>query len=132
LIQGKPPPERTRKFEQTGESGVESNRPFFADRVYIGEEVDLTTLCLAIIAPVSPGHTDFEFVIAELTRLRPRKMHKAAAFLLKSSVTDFLAGKRSQASVPHRKFAHLPPVSDDHFVSTMFRSFSAWQKTCLL
>jgi hypothetical protein len=103
---------------------LESERPFFADRIYIPEDVDLTSLCLAIIAPVSPGHAEFEFVIDELNRPRTRKMRKAAALLLRSWITEFLAGERPQARFPNRKLGYQPPVSDDHFVETMFRSFS--------
>jgi hypothetical protein len=51
-------------------------------------------------------------------------MRKAAALLLRLWITEFLAGERPQARFPNRQLHYQSPVSDDHFVETMFRSFS--------
>jgi hypothetical protein len=101
-----------------------SQKPWFADRIYLPEDIDLTPLCLAIIAPVTPGHPEFEEVLDELQRCRHarRKMRPKLAKLLKLWITEFQAGHRKE----HQRFVpvKIEPVSDTHFIESMFRSFS--------
>jgi hypothetical protein len=51
--------------------------PWVSKRLDKAEDSDLTLLCLAIIAPVSPGHPDFEEVARELKLThKKRRMRK--------------------------------------------------------
>jgi hypothetical protein len=98
---------------------------WFADRIYIHEEVDITPLCLAIIAPISPGNPDFEEVLNELKRCRNgRIMRKKWAQLLRSWIKEFQTGCRNSNVRLNKRYSSPPPVSDSHFVESMFRSFS--------
>jgi len=101
-------------------------RPWFADRIYLREDIDLTPLCLAIIAPVAPGNPVFEDLIDELHRCRERRrnMTKKWAQLLRDWIKEFQAGYREQYRIRSvQPDTHLP-VSDQRFIELMFRSFS--------
>src|SRR5215470_20067274 len=81
---------------QKGERGVKGKREFFAKRLYISDNADLARLCLAIIAPVSPAHQDFEDVLYDLERARKGyRMSKNSSQLLRLWISEFQAGKRS-------------------------------------
>jgi hypothetical protein len=105
-------------------------RPFFAERVYLRDDVDLSPLFLAIIAPVSPGNYYFEEILSELKRCRRgsgRIMRKQPSALLRSWIKDFQLGLRSSKGTfkGHGwRAAFRPPDSDNHFLNEMFRNFS--------
>jgi hypothetical protein len=101
-------------------------KPWFADRVYLRDEIDLTPLCLGIIAPIRPGNPEFEEMLDELRRCREqrRKMRPKWAQLLRDWIKEFQAGYREQYRIRRvQPDTHLP-VSDQHFIELMFRSFS--------
>jgi hypothetical protein len=104
-------------------------RPFFAERVYLRDDVDLTPLLLAIVAPVSPGNPIFEEVLAELKRCRVNRriLRKQLSALLKSWIKEFQAGLRlsnARFRGENWKLILQPPRSDNHFLEQMFRLFS--------
>src|SRR5215510_2838553 len=79
-----------------GERGVQRKRQFFAKRFYISDNADLARLCLAIIAPVSPAHQDFEDVLYGLESARKGyRMSKNSSHLLRLWIREFQAGRRS-------------------------------------
>jgi hypothetical protein len=106
-------------------------RPFFAERVYLRDDVDLTPLLLALVAPVSPGNPIFEEVLAELERCRGngRVVRKQLSALLKSWIKEFQAGLRpSEVRISGQSWRAIlqplqPPESDTHFLNVMFRNF---------
>ena len=112
----------------TGERGVKQQREFFAKRLYISDNADLARLCLAIIAPVSPGHQDFEDVLHGLERARKGyRMSKNSSQLLRLWIREFQAGKRStnaRLAGDYWKIGSMLPLTDSHFIGSVFRSFS--------
>jgi hypothetical protein len=107
---------------------VKRKRGFFAKRFYISDNADLARLCLAIIAPVSPAHQDFEDVLHDLERARKGyRMSKNSSQLLRLWIREFQAGKRStkaRLTGDHRKTGSVPPPTDTHFIGSVFQSFS--------
>ena len=101
-------------------------KPWFAARIYLRDEVDLTPLCLGIIAPVRPGNPDFEEMLDELRRCREqrRKMRTKWAQLLRDWIKEFQAGRREQYRIRSVRPGEQLPVSDERFIELMFRSFS--------
>jgi hypothetical protein len=107
---------------------VKQKRGFFAKRLYISDNADLARLCLAIIAPVSPAHQDFEDVLYDLERARKGyRMSKKSSQLLRLWISEFQAGKRStkaRLTGDYWKTGSVPRLSDTHFIRSFFQSFS--------
>jgi hypothetical protein len=97
---------------------VKQQREFFAKRLYISDNADLARLCLAIIAPVSPGHQDFEDVLHGLERARKGyRMSKNSSQLLRLWIREFQAGKRStkaRLTGDYWKIGSMLPLTDSH------------------
>src|SRR5262252_5748366 len=106
---------------------MKRKRAFFAKRFYICDNADLARLCLAIIAPVSPAHQDFEDVLYGLERTRKgHRMSKNSSQLLRLWIREFQAGKRStkaKLTGDYSKTSSMPPLTDTHFIGSVFRSF---------
>ena len=107
---------------------MKRKRGFFAKRFYISDNADLARLCLAIIAPVSPAHQDFEDVLYDLERAhKGYRMSKNSSQLLRLWIREFQASKRStkaRLTGDHRKTGSVPPLTDTHFIRSFFQSFS--------
>ena len=106
---------------------MKQQREFFAKRLYISDNADLARLCLAIVAPVSPGHQDFEDVLHGLERARKGyRMSKNSSQLLRLWIREFQAGKRStmaRLTGDYWKIGSMLPLTDSHFIGSVFRSF---------
>jgi hypothetical protein len=106
---------------------VKQQREFFAKRLYISDNADLARLCLAIIAPVSPAHQDFEDVLYDLEQARKGyRMSKNSSQLLRLWIREFQVAKRSTNAKLTRaywKTDSLPPLTDTHFIGSFFQSF---------
>ena len=107
---------------------MKQQREFFAKRLYISDNADLARLCLAIIAPVSPAHQDFEDVLYDLERARKGyRMSKNSSQLLRLWIREFQASKRStkaKLTGDYWKTGSVPPLTDTHFIASVFQSFS--------
>jgi hypothetical protein len=107
---------------------VKQQREFFAKRFYISDNADLARLCLAIIAPVSPSHQDFEDVLYGLERARKGyQMSKNSCQLLGLWIREFQAGKRStkaRLTGDYWKTGSVPPLIDPHFIGSVLQSIS--------
>ena len=107
---------------------MKQQREFFAKRLYISGNADLARLCLAIIAPVSPAHQDFEDVLYGLQRTRKGyRMSKNSSQLLRLWIREFQAGNRSmkaRLTGDYWKSGSVPPLTDTHFIGSVFQSFS--------
>jgi len=104
---------------------VKQQREFFAKRLYISDNAKLARLCLAIIAPVSPAHHDFEDVLYDLERARKGyRMSKNSSQLLRLWIREFQAGKRFRKARLYCKTVSAPPLTDTHFIGSVFQSFS--------
>jgi hypothetical protein len=107
---------------------VKQQRDFFGKRLYISDNADLARLCLAIIAPVSPTHQDFEDVLYDLERARKGyRMSKNCSQLLRLWIRDFQADKpstKTRLTGDYWKTVPVPPLTDTHFIGSLFQSFS--------
>jgi hypothetical protein len=111
-----------------GERRVKQQREFFAKRLYISDNADLARLYLAIIAPVSPAHQDFEDVLYDLERARKGyRMSKNSSQLLRLWIREFQTAKRSKKARligDYWKTGSVPPLADTQFIGSVFQSFS--------
>ena len=107
---------------------MKQQREFFAKRLYTSDNADLARLCLAIIAPVSPAHQDFEDVLYDLERSRKGyRMSKNSSQLLRLWIREFQVGKRStkaRLTGDYRKTDSVLRLTDTHFIGSVFQSFS--------
>jgi len=107
--------------------GVKRKREFFAKRFYKSDDADIARLCLAIIAPVSPAHEDFEDVLYDLGRARKGyRMSKNSSHLLRLWIREFQADKRSmkaRLAGDYWNTGSVPSPTDTHFIGSVFQSF---------
>lgn len=107
---------------------MKQQREFFAKRLYISDNADLARLCLAIIAPVSTAHQDFEDVLYDLERARKGyRMSKNSSQLLRLWIREFQAAKRSKKARLTGDYwttVSVPSLTDTHFIRSVFQSFS--------
>ncbi len=101
-------------------------RPWFTKRIYIRESVDLTPLCLAIIAPDAVHASIVEGVLEELKLCRKyrQKMREKHAQLLRDWIKEFKAINWERYRIRSVRPGEQFPVSDQRFVEQMFRSLS--------